>query len=115
MRFANYRGAQINLRPLFFEVPQQDPDPLFVGRSWLFREMEAVISSESPSSANRGIVLSGNVGAGKTAAVLQMVDYSCFGRKREEGIYQGTSHFFCTTDDYETLQNDAGAQTTSRS
>lgn len=87
MRFANYRSGQISLRPLFFEVPQQDPDPIFVGRSWLFREMESTLASESPT--NRGIVLSGNIGSGKTAAVLQMVDYSCFGRKREEGIYQG--------------------------
>ncbi|XP_066953977.1 protein TANC2 isoform X17 [Macrobrachium rosenbergii] len=86
MRFASYRGAQLSLRPLFFEVPQQDPDPLFVGRAWLYREIEAHITSEAPT--NRGIIITGNVGAGKTAAILQLVEYSCFGRKRDESIYQ---------------------------
>ncbi|XP_064088826.1 protein TANC2-like isoform X6 [Macrobrachium nipponense] len=86
VRFASYRGAQLSLRPLFFEVPQQDPDPLFVGRAWLYREIEAHITSEVPT--NRGIIITGNVGAGKTAAILQLVEYSCFGRKRDESIYQ---------------------------
>ncbi|XP_076032588.1 zinc-RING finger and ankyrin repeat domain-containing protein rolling pebbles isoform X3 [Oratosquilla oratoria] len=86
VRFANYRGPQLSLRPLFFEVPQQDPDPLFIGRAWLFREIEATLLSEAPT--NRGIVITGSVGSGKTAAILQLVEYSCFGRKREESIYQ---------------------------
>ncbi|KAK8385526.1 hypothetical protein O3P69_016365 [Scylla paramamosain] len=85
MRFASYRGAQLSLRPLFFEVPQQDPDPLFTGRSWLYHEMKVQLTSDTPT--NRGIILTGNVGAGKTAAILQLVEYSCFGRKREESIY----------------------------
>lgn len=87
MRFASYRGAQLSLRPLFFELPQQDPDPLFVGRAWLYREIEAHITTEAPT--NRGVVITGIVGAGKTAAILQLVEYSCFGRKRDESIYQG--------------------------
>ncbi|XP_050719827.1 protein TANC2-like isoform X3 [Eriocheir sinensis] len=86
VRFASYRGAQLSLRPLFFEVPQQDPDPLFTGRAWLFHEMKVQLTSDTPT--NRGIILSGNVGAGKTAAILQLVEYSCFGRKRDESIYQ---------------------------
>lgn len=86
VRFASYRGAQLSLRPLFFEVPQQDPDPLFVGRAWLYREIEAHITADAPT--NRGVVITGIVGAGKTAAILQLVEYSCFGRKRDESIYQ---------------------------
>ncbi|XP_053637404.2 protein TANC2 isoform X5 [Cherax quadricarinatus] len=86
MRFASYRGAQLSLRPLFFEVPQQDPDPLFVGRAWLYREIEAHLTAEAPT--NRGVIIIGSVGAGKTAAILQLVEYSCFGRKRDESIYQ---------------------------
>ncbi|KAK4290338.1 hypothetical protein Pmani_036750 [Petrolisthes manimaculis] len=86
VRFASYRGAQLSLRPLFFEVPQQDPDPLFIGRAWLFREMEAHMTADAPT--NRGIILTGGVGAGKTAAILQLVEYSCFGRKRDDSIYQ---------------------------
>lgn len=87
VRFASYRGAQLSLRPLFFEVPQQDPDPLFTGRAWLFHEMKVQLTNDTPT--NRGIILTGNVGAGKTAAILQLVEYSCFGRKRDESIYQG--------------------------
>ncbi|KAG7163962.1 TANC2-like 2 [Homarus americanus] len=86
VRFASYRGAQLSLRPLFFEVPQQDPDPLFVGRAWLYREIEAHLTAEAPT--NRGVIITGSVGAGKTAAILQMVEYSCFGRKRDDSIYQ---------------------------
>ena len=26
------------LKPLFFEVPQRDPNPIFVGRQWLYGE-----------------------------------------------------------------------------
>lgn len=85
VRFASYRGAQLSLRPLFFEVPQQDPDPLFIGRAWLFHEMKVQLTNDTPT--NRGIILTGNVGAGKTAAILQLVEYSCFGRKRDESIY----------------------------
>ena len=91
VRFANYRGAQLSLRPLFFEVPQQDQDPPFVGRAWLFREIEAHLTTDNPS--NRGVVITGSVGTGKTAAALQLVEYSCFGRKRDESIYQGMLSF----------------------
>ncbi|GBN27399.1 Uncharacterized protein K02A2.6, partial [Araneus ventricosus] len=28
------------LKPLYFEVPQTEPDPLFLGRQWLFKEIE---------------------------------------------------------------------------
>ena len=89
MRIAKYQGALVNLRPIFFEVPQQDPDPLFVGRSWLFHEIESVFSQESTALTNRGAIITGSVGVGKTAAVLHMVDYSCFGRKKNEFLYQG--------------------------
>lgn len=41
-----------------------------------------VIGSSSP-----GVLLCGNPGTGKTATILQLVEYSCFGR-RKESIYQ---------------------------
>ncbi|XP_021708757.1 protein TANC2 isoform X2 [Aedes aegypti] len=90
IRFAQYRQhQQLTLKPLFFEVPTQEPDPLFVGRHWLVRELaNAVQSTDSP-----GILLSGNLGTGKTALLLQLVEYSCFGRRKEmpiqenDGIY----------------------------
>lgn len=85
------RGAQLQckispqpaLKPLFFEVPQPENDPSFVGRQWLFEE----IDQELKKDTNHGVVIVGCPGSGKTAAILQLVDYSTFGRKREEVTY----------------------------
>ncbi|CAG7629519.1 unnamed protein product [Allacma fusca] len=74
------RQEQLPLRPLFFEVPTQEEDPLFIGRQWLLHEMELLFSSEMNS--NRGIIISGKSGSGKTSVLLQLVDHSCFGRRR---------------------------------
>uniref|UniRef100_A0A182W197 Uncharacterized protein n=1 Tax=Anopheles minimus TaxID=112268 RepID=A0A182W197_9DIPT len=95
IRFAQYRQQQLKqqqqltLKPLFFEVPTHEPNPLFVGRHWLVRELATAIqSTDSP-----GVLLSGNLGTGKTALLLQLVEYSCFGRRKElpiqenDGIY----------------------------
>ena len=73
------------LKPLFFEVPQRDPNPIFVGRQWLYGEISEHLASNLPT--NRGVVLSGNPGTGKTALLLKLVELSCFGRG--EPIYQG--------------------------
>ncbi|XP_035899311.1 protein TANC2 isoform X1 [Anopheles stephensi] len=93
IRFAQYRQQQqqqqLTLKPLFFEVPTHEPNPLFIGRHWLVRELSTAIqSTDSP-----GVLLSGNLGTGKTALLLQLVEYSCFGRRKElpiqenDGIY----------------------------
>lgn len=76
--FTEYRTPQLMLKPLFFEVPLQEPDPLFIGRHWLIKEIEDNLISQSP-----GILLTGNPGTGKTAFILQLVQYSCFGRRRD--------------------------------
>ncbi|XP_043199546.1 protein TANC2-like isoform X2 [Amphibalanus amphitrite] len=86
-RLSPPRGQPLSLKPLFHEVPQQEQDPLFLGRRWLFVELARVLLN-SPS---RGCVLAGGVGTGKTAVLLQMVEHSCFGRRaalREDGLYQ---------------------------
>ncbi|XP_044740746.1 protein TANC2 isoform X2 [Chrysoperla carnea] len=83
IRFAHYRTApQLTLKPLFFEVPLQEPDPLFLGRNWLFKEIEEIFETQSP-----GVLISGNPGTGKTAIILQIVEHSCFGR-RKDPVYQ---------------------------
>lgn len=79
VRFAQYRPPQLTLKPLFFEVPQTEPDPVFVGRHWLLREISNVFAS----TESRGILLNGNSGTGKTAIILQLVEYSCFGRRHQ--------------------------------
>lgn len=42
-RFGQYRAPQLTLKPLFFEVPLQEPDPLFLGRHWLIKEVEDIV------------------------------------------------------------------------
>ncbi|XP_037951151.1 protein TANC2, partial [Teleopsis dalmanni] len=80
---------QLALKPLFFEVPLPEPDPPFVGRQWLLRELSNVLTAtETP-----GVLINGNPGTGKTALILQLVEYSCFGRRKDtlsadpDGIY----------------------------
>lgn len=79
VRFVQRHTTQLNLKPLFFEVPLLEEDPLFAGRQWLLYELECVINGSSP-----GILISGSSGTGKTSLVLQLVEHSCFGRRREQ-------------------------------
>lgn len=60
-------------------MPLLEEDPLFAGRQWLLHELESMITGSSP-----GILISGSPGTGKTALVLQLVEHSCFGRRREQ-------------------------------
>ena len=78
VQFAQYRPVQWFLKPLFFEVPQREPNPLFIGRQWLYSEIADNILSDL--SNNRGVIINGTPGSGKTAIILQLVDQSCFGR-----------------------------------
>ncbi|XP_067012508.1 protein TANC2 isoform X2 [Anabrus simplex] len=93
VRFAQYRAPQLTLKPLFFEVPLQEPDPLFVGRHWLIRELEEALGSAHP-----GVLITGNQGTGKTALILQLVEYSCFGRRRDPA-YQQADPYVCNGKD----------------
>lgn len=69
--------AQLTLRPLFFEVPQQEPDLVYVGRDWLLQKLASTIAG----TATPGILIDGHIGTGKTALILQLVEHSCFGRR----------------------------------
>ncbi|BES99105.1 Rolling pebbles [Nesidiocoris tenuis] len=82
VRFAEYRQSQLPLKPLFFEVPCQEADPLFVGRDGIVRELESCLGTSLP-----GVLVSGHQGTGKTALMLQLVDYSCFGRKANKDYH----------------------------
>ncbi|XP_013139381.1 PREDICTED: protein TANC2 isoform X2 [Papilio polytes] len=70
-------APQLNLRPLFFEVPSADSQDCYSGRQWLLKDMEKALESSSS-----GILISGSPGTGKTALILQLVQHSCFGRNR---------------------------------
>ena len=74
------------LKPLFFEVPNAANENLFIGRQWLFRETCEHLGSDLPT--NRGLVVVGAPGTGKTTIVLQLVEHSCFGRASDSS-YQG--------------------------
>ena len=76
------------LKPLFFEVPCTSNETLFVGRQWLFRELSEHLTSDLPT--NRGVVIVGHPGTGKTSVVLQLVEHSCFGRAFDS-TYQGSN------------------------
>lgn len=77
-------------------MPLLEEDPLFAGRQWLLHELESMINGSSP-----GILISGSPGTGKTALVLQLVEHSCFGRRRE----QPKSAEVCEECDEKEIQN----------
>ncbi|XP_015250504.1 PREDICTED: protein TANC2-like isoform X2 [Cyprinodon variegatus] len=70
----------LNLKPLHFEVPGLLSNRLFTGREWLFQEVYTCLRSNHPTT-NRGIVITGNMGFGKTAIIAQLVDLSCHGHR----------------------------------
>ncbi|GFU04024.1 protein TANC2 [Nephila pilipes] len=72
----------ITLKPLYFEVPQTEEVSSFLYRDWIFQEISKVIET----SNLKGILLVGDEGSGKTSLILQLVDWSSFGRKRKSGI-----------------------------
>lgn len=86
VRFAQFRPPILALKPLFFQVPQQEePEAQFFwGRPWVLREIGAhLVPGQAESAASRrGVVLGGATGTGKTWLALQLVEYSCFGRSR---------------------------------
>ncbi|KAL4630866.1 protein TANC2 isoform X9, partial [Arapaima gigas] len=83
VRFAPYRAPDISLKPLLFEVPSITMDSVFTGREWLFQEIDAQLSS-ADSGTNRGVVVVGNIGYGKTAIISRLVALSCHGTRMRQ-------------------------------
>lgn len=58
VRFAPYRPPDISLKPLLFEVPSITTESVFVGRDWVFHEIDAQLQSSNtkrePGSRDRG-------------------------------------------------------------
>ncbi|KAM6986391.1 protein TANC1 isoform 2-T2 [Aplochiton taeniatus] len=82
-RFAPYKPVDIMLKPLLFEVPSITTDSVFVGRDWLFQQLEDVLKANE-SSENHGVVVAGNVGYGKTAVISRLVALSCHGGRMRQ-------------------------------
>ncbi|XP_041450109.1 protein TANC2 isoform X2 [Drosophila obscura] len=80
-------AVKLALKPLFFEVPLQEPDPPYVGRQWLVQQLSNILLG----TETRVVLINGQPGTGKTAFCLQLVEYSCFGRRQmqedPDGIY----------------------------
>ncbi|NXA13225.1 TANC1 protein, partial [Sapayoa aenigma] len=82
-RFIPYKPQDILLKPLLFEVPSITTDSVFVGREWLFQAIEEKLQSPDPAE-NRGVVITGNVGFGKTAVISRLVALSCHGSRMRQ-------------------------------
>ncbi|XP_041372290.1 protein TANC1-like isoform X2 [Gigantopelta aegis] len=91
VRFTPIRPPQLRMSPITFEIPHQDGKPVFIGREWLYSEIEMVLNGES-KSRSPGVVLQGHIGSGKTAIVEQLVDYSCFGDGKGGIVCNGDLH-----------------------
>ncbi|XP_071101400.1 protein TANC1-like isoform X2 [Haliotis cracherodii] len=78
VRFTPIRPPQLHLASMQFEVPHPEGTAIFLGREWLFREIEMVLNGEGPTRS-QGVTLTGHIGSGKTAILEQLVNYSCFG------------------------------------
>ncbi|XP_034642302.1 protein TANC1 isoform X3 [Trachemys scripta elegans] len=82
-RFAPYKPQDILLKPLLFEVPSITTDSVFVGRDWLFQMIEETLKNPELEE-NRGAVIIGNVGFGKTAIISKLVALSCHGSRMRQ-------------------------------
>ncbi|XP_016101514.1 protein TANC1 [Sinocyclocheilus grahami] len=82
-RFAPYKPTDIMLKPLLFEVPSITTDSVFVGRDWLFQQLENDLRP-SESDESSGSVIVGNVGFGKTAIISRLVALSCHGGRMRQ-------------------------------
>ncbi|XP_018094283.1 protein TANC1 isoform X2 [Xenopus laevis] len=82
-RFVPYKPQDILLKPLLFEVPSITTDSVFVGRGWLFQEIEEKLKSAEPPE-HRGVVIAGCVGFGKTAIISKLVALSCHGTRMRQ-------------------------------
>ncbi|XP_061089622.1 protein TANC1-like [Conger conger] len=81
--FTPYKSPDIMLKPLLFEVPSITTDSVFVGRDWLFQTLEEALST-GKSDKNRGAVIVGKVGFGKTAIISRLVALSCHGNRMRQ-------------------------------
>ncbi|KAM6452145.1 protein TANC2 isoform 1-T1 [Liasis olivaceus] len=83
VRFAPYRPPDISLKPLLFEVPSITTESIFVGRDWVFQEIDVQLQS-TDANVNRGVVIVGNIGFGKTAIISRLVALSCHGTRMRQ-------------------------------
>ncbi|CAM9547135.1 unnamed protein product [Lampetra fluviatilis] len=82
-RFYPFQPPEAVLKPLLFEVPSITADSVFVGRDWLFHEVEVALCS-ADSQRSRGAMVAGDIGFGKTALVSRLVALSSHGNRMRQ-------------------------------
>ncbi|XP_051905987.1 protein TANC2-like isoform X2 [Hippocampus zosterae] len=65
-------------KPLPFHIPGLPSDRDFTGREWLFQEVAQRLSGDDPL-VNRGVLIVGSAGFGKTAVIARLAALSCHG------------------------------------
>ncbi|XP_038645553.1 protein TANC1-like isoform X1 [Scyliorhinus canicula] len=83
VRFTPYKPVDIILKPLLFEVPSITTDSIFIGRDWLFQKIDEILNN-GVTLENKGTVIVGNVGFGKTAIISRLVALSCHGGRMRQ-------------------------------
>uniref|UniRef100_S4REA1 TANC1/2-like winged helix domain-containing protein n=1 Tax=Petromyzon marinus TaxID=7757 RepID=S4REA1_PETMA len=102
-RLPSCKPVDAALKPLPFELPSVAGEVSFVGREWLFRELELRLggrvsgggSGRSSIGGSGGVFIVGGVGSGKTAIVARLVRLSCHGEtaaSRSNSSYNPAQH-----------------------
>ncbi|XP_069119870.1 protein TANC2-like isoform X1 [Argopecten irradians] len=91
VRITPIKPPQVRLTPLEMEVPHTEGKSEFSGREWLFNELEKILHRDMVDQT-RGVVITGGIGAGKTAIIQQLVHLSCFHDGSPSDLVEGNSH-----------------------
>lgn len=79
-RMQALKPTHLLLRPMTFEIPGFSQKSAFVGREWLFPEMERCLGKDPTLAAKlKGLGILGDVGMGKTSIIAKMVSLSTLG------------------------------------
>uniref|UniRef100_UPI00398F2B13 protein TANC1 isoform X2 n=2 Tax=Pristiophorus japonicus TaxID=55135 RepID=UPI00398F2B13 len=101
-RFTPYKPVDIVLKPLLFEVPSITTDSIFIGRDWLFQRIDENLKNGADPE-NKGTVIVGNVGFGKTAIISRLVALSCHGGRMRQIASNSSSVFSKSADLHQEL------------
>ncbi|XP_078084428.1 protein TANC1 isoform X2 [Mustelus asterias] len=102
VRFTPYKPVDIVLKPLLFEVPSITTDSIFIGRDWLFQKIDENLN-DGVSLENKGTIIVGNVGFGKTAIISRLVALSCHGGRMRQIASNSSSVFSKNTNLHQEL------------
>ena len=96
----------LNLKPLYFEVPQLRPQHELVARNWVYSK---ILENRDHT------LIEGGPGSGKTSLILSLVEKSCFGSSTcaqdsrqsdmaQELADQVVAYHFCQADNADTCR-----------